>query len=123
MYPNGAVMKFNSKFMKTITMYWRTGDGYVDGRFVRGAEQSTPIIASAQRLNMEERQLLEEGYRASESYKLFTQIDVIQLIENNETGIVDSAEFEYKGKRFSMIASEDWDMVIPHWKITMVSKK
>lgn len=112
---------FNSRFTETITMYWRTGDAYVDGIFVAGTQQSQNIVASVQRMNMRERQLLPDGFRANQTIKIYTEIDVIQLIENNQTDIQDAAEFSWKGDRYKMLASERWDYLIPHWKITAVS--
>ena len=115
-------MRFNPRFTETITMYWRTGDAYVDGRFVPGTEQSQSIVASVQRLDMRERQLLPEGFRASETLKIYTETNVVELIQNDVTPIEDAAEFEYKGKRYAMLASEKWDYLISHWKITVVAK-
>ena len=103
-------------------MFYRTGDSYVNGRFVPGAETQTSIVASVQRLDMNDRELLPEGFRSSQTLKLYTEIDVIQLIQNDEAAVVDSAEFEYKGKRYAMLASEKWDYLIPHWKVTVVAK-
>lgn len=114
---------FSPRFTQPITMYYRTGDSYVDGRPVLGTEASTTILASVQRLTMRERELLPEGFRASESYKLYTETDVVQIIDNNVSPLIDAAEFEYRGKRFSMLASDEWDYLIPHFKITMVAKQ
>ena len=117
------MMQFNSRFTETISMFTRTGDTYgPDGRFVPGAETETPIIASVQRMNMRERELLPEGFRGSESYKIYTEVDVVQIIENNVQPLVDAAEFQYRGKRFVMLSSEEWDYLIPHWKVTVVEK-
>jgi hypothetical protein len=103
-------------------MYCRTGDTYVDGRFVAVAEQSQNIVASVQRLALRDRQLLPEGYRASETLKIYTEVDVVELIENDVTPLEDAAEFEYKNKRYAMIGSERWDYLVPHWKLTVVAK-
>ena len=114
---------FNGRFTESITMYYRTGDSYdANGRFVPGSETSTTITASVQRLNMRERQALDEGFRARETLKIYTEISSIQLIQNDVASIVDSAEFKYKNKRYVMIASEEWDYLIPHWKVTVVAK-
>ena len=86
-----------------------------------GTETETEIVASVQRLTLRERQLLDEGYRASESLKIYTEINQIQLIENDQGSPVDAAEFEYKGKRYAMIGSEEWDYLIFHWKVTVVA--
>lgn len=103
-------------------MFYRTGDAYgPDGRPVDGVETSVPIVASVQRLSMRERQLLPEGFRAKETLKLFIEIGQIQLIENQVDPLVDGASFEYKNKRYDMIASERWDYLIPHYKITVVA--
>jgi hypothetical protein len=116
-------MIFNSLFTETITMFWRVGGTYVDGRFVEGApEQSQEITASVQRLAPRDRELLPEGFRASESIKIYTQIDVVRLIENNENPALTAAEFEYQGTRFVMLASDRWEYLIPHWKVTAVAK-
>jgi hypothetical protein len=115
-------MRFNPRFTETITMFWRTGDSYVDGRFVPGVESSQEIVASVQRLQMRERQLLPEGFRSSETLKIYTEVASIQLIQNDVAAIIDSAEFEYKGKRYASLASERWDYLVPHYKITVVAK-
>jgi len=114
-------MRFNPRFTETITMFYRTGDSYVDGYFVPGVEASEDIIASVQRLQMRERQLLPEGYRASETLKIYTEVAQIQTIQNDVDPLIDSAEFEYKGKRYTSLASERWDYLIPHYKITVVA--
>lgn len=115
-------MQFSSKYTETIIMFYRTGDAYEDGRFVPGIEQSVPIVASMQRLSMRERQLLPEGFRAKETYKLYSETSLLQLIQNDVTPLIDAAEFEYRGKRFAMLASEEWDYLVPHWKATLVAK-
>lgn len=115
-------MVFNSAYTETITMFSKSGGAYVNGRFVEGTETSQSIIASVQRLTMRERQLLPEGFRASETLKIYTEISSIDLIENDVTPIEEAAEFEYKGKRYAMLSSEKWDYLVPHWKITVVAK-
>jgi hypothetical protein len=116
-------MAFTELFTESITMYYRTGDTYADGEYVEGSETSVAIVASVQRLNMRERQLLQEGYRARDTIKIFiADVATIQLIENNLTLPKDAAEFLFKGKRYDMIASESWDYLIPHWKITAVAE-
>lgn len=114
-------MKLSGRFKQNITMYIRTGDTYgADGRPVPGAETSETVSAVVQRLSMRDRELLPEGFRSTETYKLYLETDDIQLIESGEN--IDAAEFEIKGKRYSMIASEEWDKLIPHWKITVARK-
>jgi hypothetical protein len=115
-------MKFNSRFTETIQMITKSGGSYVDGRFVAGSETSTTIIASVQRLSMRDRELLPEGFRASETLKIYTEIQNIDLIENDVSPIEEACEFEYKGKRYAILASERWDYLIPHWKVTVVAK-
>ena len=115
-------MRFNGAYTETISMFSKSGGQYIDGRFVEGTEVETSIVASVQRLSMRERQLLPEGFRASETLKIYTEIENIDLIQNDQIPIEEAAEFEYKGKRYSMLASEEWDYLIPHWKITVVKK-
>jgi hypothetical protein len=103
-------------------MFVKSGGQYIDGRFVEGTEVESNINASVQRLSMRDRQLLAEGFRASETLKIYTEIENIKLIQNDELPIEEAAEFEWKGKRYSMLASEEWDYLIPHWKITVVAK-
>lgn len=112
----------NALFTEDIEMFYRTDDQYIDGRYVKGPEKFRVIRASVQRLNMAERQLLPEGFRQSETLKIYTNTNVVKLIENDVTPPEDAAEFEYKGKRYAMLASEEWDYLIPHWKITVVAK-
>jgi len=115
-------MEFLPQFTETISMFVKTGGQYIDGRFIEGSEVESFIVASVQRLTMRERELLPEGYRARETLKIYTEIDNIELIENDVLPIEEAAEFGYKGKRYSMLASEEWDYLIPHWKITVVAK-
>jgi len=102
-------------------MFTRSGDSYVDGRPVDGVERETDIIASVQRLSLADRQLLPEGFRQSATLQIYTEIANVQLIKNDDPNIQDAAEFEYKGRRYAMIGSEEWDYLIPHWKITVVN--
>ena len=103
-------------------MISRSGDVYgPDGRPLDGVETSVPIVASVQRLSMRERQLLPEGFRARETLKIYTEVSQIQLIENQVDPLIDGASFEYKGKRYDTLASERWDYLIPHFKITVVA--
>jgi hypothetical protein len=115
-------MRFNGAYTELILMFVKSGGSYIDGRFVEGSEVQSSIRASVQRLTMRERELLPEGFRASETLKIYTEIDNIKLIQNDEIPIIEAAEFEYKSKRYSMLASEEWDYLIPHWKITVVAK-
>ena len=115
-------MRFDGAYTETISMFAKSGGQYIDGRFVEGTEIETNIVASVQRLTMRERELLPEGFRASETFKIYTEIENIELIQNDQVPIEEAAEFEYKGKRYSMLASETWDYLIPHWKITVVAK-
>ena len=116
-------MIFSSRVTETISMIYRTGDAYVDGRFVAGSETSESIIASVQRLTLAERQLLPEGFRLRETYKLYTETPTIQKIINDDPTIVDSAEFDINGKRYSMLGIEQWSYLLPHFKITVVEKQ
>ena len=115
-------MAFNGRFTETIKMFTRTGDSYVDGRPVDGFETETDIVASVQRLSLADRQLLPIGFRQSATLKIYTEIANVQLIKNDDADITDAAEFEYKGRRYAMIGSEEWDYLTPHWKITVVNK-
>lgn len=101
-------------------MRWRIGDAYVDGVFTPGRMHTEIIMASVQRLSMAERQLLPEGFRTHDSYKLYTEATAIQTLLNNKLN--DAAEFVYRGQCFAMLSWEQWNFVIPHWKITMVGK-
>lgn len=116
-------MAFSDLFTETVTLHQRTGDAYVDGVFVEGTETSTSVIASVQRLNMRERQLLAEGYRARDTIKIFiADLATMQLIENNLVNPEDATEFTFNGKRYNTIATEHWTYLIPHWKITAVAE-
>lgn len=115
-------MAFLSSLTETITLISKTGGSYVNGRFVAGSETATDIIASVQRLSMRDRELLPEGFRSSETLKIYTEIANIDLIQNDVSPIEEAAEFEYKGKRYAILASEEWDYLIPHWKVTVVAK-
>jgi hypothetical protein len=98
---------------------------YVNGRDVQGAETSFNLEASVQRLDMRERQLLEEGYRTRDTRKIyFPENPNIVALENNQTQPINEAsEFEFDGNRYVMLADEGWDTVIPHLKVTVVRKQ
>jgi hypothetical protein len=113
---------FDPEMMTDIKMFVRTGDDYIDGRFVRGSEVETTISVCIQRLSINERQLLPEGNRSRETYKFYTEFTPIQILDNDQATIHDAAEFEYKGKRFTMIASEQWEQVLEYSKVTIVGK-
>jgi len=113
---------FLKQLTETITMYWRTGGSYVNGRWVDGPEGSSEIVASVQRLELREREMLPETYRARQTIKMYTEIDSLQVMIDNRPTLVEAAEFEWKGNRYTMIGSEEWDYLIPHWKITAVAK-
>lgn len=113
---------FNTQFTESLIMYWRTGDAYVDGVFQEGTTDSATIVGSVQRLNMREVQRLPEGFRASETIKIYTEESTIRLLRNNRLIIQEGAEFLWNGKRYAMIGSEKWEYLIPHWKITCVLK-
>ena len=116
-------MKFDPRFTETIQMTAFQGS-YVDGVYQKGASSTVDIIASVQRLSMRERQRLEEGFRGSETIKIYTEYSFIQTIQNNFFGgqIIDAAEFFWRGTTFDMIASEKWDYLIPHWKVTAIAR-
>ena len=114
--------RISSRVTETIIMAYRSGDAYVDGIFVPGGEATTSIVASVQRLSIAERQLLPEGYRSRRSYKIYTETPTIQTLINDDPSIVDSAEFEINGERYSMLGFEQWSYLIPHWKVTLVEK-
>lgn len=115
-------MRFDGAYTETISMFSKSGGSYVDGRFVEGTEVENAIVASVQRLTMRERQLLPEGFRARETLKIYTEIENIDLIQNDQIPIEEAAEFVFNGKRYSMLASEVWTYLIPHWKVTVVAK-
>ena len=113
---------FNGSFIETIKLFTRASDSYVNGRLVKGAEVQTNIMASVQPVSGSDRQLLPDGFRGKEVYTVFTETNNIQFIQTNTAIIVDSAEIEYKSKRYSIISMEKWEYLIPHHKITMVAK-
>ena len=110
-------------FTRTITVINFTGEGYVDGRYQEGTEVTLDIIASVQRLSMQDVQRLPEGYRTSETYKLYLDNSAITTMKENLSTVDNSSEFLINGDRFVMLASERWEEFIPHWKITVVRKQ
>jgi|SRR6185436_4765493 len=112
--------KLSKRILEEIKVYYRSGDRYEDGLYVAGSETEERIMASMQRLSMAERQLLPEGFRTQDTYKMYTETPLIQTLINDR--LTDAAEFLYRGQRFAMLAWERWDFLIPHWKVTMVGK-
>jgi len=107
-------------FDRIILMQWWTTAYYSDGVYVKTNRQEALLKASVQRLSMAERQLLPEGFRSRQTYKIYTEINSIQVLENTST--LDAAEFVFDNQTFAMLAYEQWELVMPHWKLTVVEK-
>lgn len=112
-------MSFITPFDTVITMRWHLTGAYDDsGIYKKGAQKSAQIRASVQRLSMAETQRLPEGMRNRTTYKLYTEVNIVEVVEN--TSMLDGAEFVIMGVPFAMLGWERWTLLMPHWKITVV---
>ena len=105
----------------TVTVTQFTSSGYVDGRYVEGDETTFDLQAVVMRMSMKEKLVLPEGYRPRETLKLYFSPEDFQRIEIGDTE--NPATFTIKGKIYEQMATEDWDQLIEHTKVTVVEKE
>ena len=112
-------------FTETVDLITRTGDDYVNGRFVEGSETlSGSFRASVQPCSDREIERLPEGERAKERLKVYLDRSVaVKLLENNVDPIQDSVVVVYRGVRYSVVGSKEYPTQRQaHWKLTVVKE-
>ena len=95
-----------------------TGAYNADGDWVKGTTSQFTITASVQPLTGKEMELLPEGRRESQSYKLYSATKLLTV----KTAPKDNADLvTYDGRNFEVLIVEDWqNSIINHYKIIVV---
>lgn len=104
---------------KTLTVRRRdAATTYVDGIAQAGSTSNVSISASVQPLKPNEMELLPEGRRDSEAFRLYTET---QLFPANDSTNKNADIVEYNGKDYEVLSCAEWqNKVIPHYKAVMV---
>jgi len=89
-----------------LTVERTSGSGYVDGLYVKGTTSLFKTIGSPQQPSPQDLQTLAEGERDKDIFKFITK-KVIRTASDG-TG-TDADVVIFKGKRFKIIAVQDWD--------------
>lgn len=91
---------------------------YVDGIGQPSSTSNVDITASVQPLRPNEMELLPEGRRDSEAFRLYTATELLPADE--KTGR-DADIVEYNGKDYEVLSCARWqNRVIPHFKAVVV---
>lgn len=95
-----------------------TSGTWVDGRWQPSNNQTTfTITASVQRLSMKETQLLPESFRATASYRVYTETE---LLIANEVLTREADIITIDGEDYKIIDVEHWRQLMPHYKAIAV---
>jgi len=109
------------QFNQTITGVRYAAGTYTKGQYSPGAETELIIQASVQPLAGRELDLLPEGRKELESYKIYTTIELKTADQSEQT---QADELTLFGKSFEVIKVENWqNAVIPHYKAIVSLKK
>jgi len=103
----------------TVTSF--ESSGYVNGKYVQGAETTKDIQAVVMRCSMKERQLMAEGFRGRETLKLYFSPEDFKEIEMGDTE--KASTFTINGKVYEQMSTEHWDQLIEHTKVQVVRKE
>ena len=99
----------STRFAEKATLLSRGPGQYNDyGEFVEGAETQTAISVVSVPLNGEERLVLEEGLRNSESRRFWTTSPVNFVTGEQDATQSDSDLILYKNEFFRVTRVEDW---------------
>ena len=105
-----------NSFRKPVIISQITGGGFVNGRYVEGSTANISILASVQPADSRDIsrtiEMLPEGRRVTELYRLYTNVRLNTLTngENPDIATVDGGQFE-------VIAEANWsNNVINHYK-------
>ena len=110
-----------AQFNQTIAGIRYAAGSYTKGQYSPGAETPIEIQASVQPLAGRELDILPEGRKELESYKVYTTFELRAANQNNQT---QSDEITLFGKSFEVIKVENWqNAVIPHYKALVTLKK
>lgn len=110
-----------AQFNQTVNGIRYGAGTYTKGQYSPGAETELIIQASVQPLAGRELDLLPEGRKELESYKLYTTFELRTANQANQT---QSDEITLFGKSFEVIKVENWqNAVLPHYKAIVSLKK
>lgn len=91
---------------------------YVKGKAQVGATSNVSITTSVQPLKADEMELLPEGRRDSEAFRLYTSTE---LFPADETTGKNADVVVYNGKDYEVLSCARWqNRVVPHFKAVMV---
>jgi hypothetical protein len=102
-----------------IIMRWYQNSSYVDGVWNYSRYSEREIFASVQSVPPSERNMNPEGYDPRGNLVIFTTEPTIQLIEQ---GGQDSVFFKIKDEFYFMTDWAQWNYLMPHWRISVVSQ-
>ena len=91
---------------------------YTDGVGQDGSTSNVPITASVQPLRANEMELLPEGRRDGEAFRLYTSTELFPADE--KTG-KNADVVVYNGREYEVLSCARWqNRVVPHFKAVMV---
>jgi len=83
------------EFRSTVTIKRKSGGSYVNGHWVAGTETTITILADIQSWKQEELQLLPEARRLNQTSKMFTDVPLQSIDdENPDIVLVDGVRYE-----------------------------
>lgn len=106
-------------FRKEVAVISKTEGAYVNGFWIEGSEVTTTIKASVQPISGKDVELLPEGKRLNESFKLFTDSELKVSIEGtNQNGdIISIYESLYE-----VVGREIWQNNIINHRAYLISR-
>jgi hypothetical protein len=100
-------------FMKTFDVHRKDAGGYINGKWIEGAETIFNIQADLQPLQPNEMQSLPEGRRIDDAQTFFTDTFLRATDGNNKNPDIIIIE----GERYEIIKIYDWDGRLKHYKV------
>ncbi len=101
-----------------LKVFRKSGGSYVKSEWVDGPETEIDITATIQPLsNGEEMQVIPEGRRSNETYKLYTSSELFTVTDDNPD------EVEVYGKRFEVYGKAIWQNGLQNHDKYIVTKK
>jgi len=95
----------------------------VKGSWREGDETSTPFKGSWQPAGGQALQLLPEGKRSGEIYKVFAPVELEFTTADAERG-VSGDRIIWQGKEYEVSAAAKWDNgLLPHWELLCTREK
>ncbi len=98
---------------KTVPMYVKsvTG-GYIDGKWSQTEGNAISFNGTLQPLNGKDTQILPEGRRAGENYKVYSDLEFETVTSSNNPNIINVNNINYE-----ILSKESWqNTIINHYK-------